>query len=166
MTTYHFHIPIQVRYMDLDPQWHVNNAKFLSFLETARMQYLLHLGLWDGKDFFRLGLIVASVHLDYLQQPPTHTLEIVGSAGTLRWNNADGVLSVYHPNAQDWSVEKPPQGFDRNWLFLDELRNFIALARGDAQPACTLDDGVRALEIALCARESAQDGQRKVLGSA
>ena len=52
--------------MDLDPQWHVNNAKFLSFLETARMEYLLHLGLWDGKDFFRLGLIVASVHLDYL----------------------------------------------------------------------------------------------------
>ncbi len=66
MTTFNFHIPIQIRYMDLDPQWHVNNAKFLSYLENARMEYLLHLGLWDGKDFFRLGLIVASVHLDYL----------------------------------------------------------------------------------------------------
>lgn len=52
--------------MDLDPQWHVNNAKFLSYLENARMEYLIHLGLWDGKDFFQLGLIVASVHLDYL----------------------------------------------------------------------------------------------------
>ncbi len=66
MTTYKFYLPIQIRYMDLDPQWHVNNAKFLSYLETARMEYLLHLGLWDGKDFFRLGLIVASVQLDYL----------------------------------------------------------------------------------------------------
>jgi len=68
MTNFNFYHPISIRYMDLDPQWHVNNAKFLSFLETARMEYLLKLGLWDGKDFFKLGLIFASVHLDYLAQ--------------------------------------------------------------------------------------------------
>jgi predicted dehydrogenase len=113
---------------------------------------------------FRSGA-VGSVHLDYLQQPSTHMLEIIGSAGTLRWNNADGALSLYRPGRQDWVVEMPPQGFDRNWLFLDELRNFIAMARGEAQPACSLEDGIRALEIALCARESATDGQRKVLRS-
>jgi predicted dehydrogenase len=108
---------------------------------------------------------VGSVHLDYLQQPPTHTLEIVGSAGSLRWNNADGALSLFRPGAPDWEVEKPPEGFERNWLFLDEMRNFIGMARGEAEPACTFEDGIRALEIALCARDSARDGQRKVLRS-
>ncbi len=114
---------------------------------------------------------VGSVHLDYLQQPATHTLEIVGSAGTLRWNNADGELRVYRPGSAEWQVERPPEGFERNVLFLDEMRSFIALARGETSPsdlnrAATLEDGIRALEIALCARESAADGQLKVLKAA
>lgn len=106
---------------------------------------------------------VGSVHLDYLQQPAMHTLDVVCSSGTLRWNNADGLLSVFRGGGQDWETEAPPEGFDRNWLFLDEMRNFIAAARGEAEPACTLQDGIRALEIAVRARESAADGQRKVL---
>lgn len=106
---------------------------------------------------------VGNVHLDYLQQPPAHTLEIIGSAGTLCWNNADGALSVYYPETQAWAVEMPPEGFERNWLFLEEMRNFLAVARREAAPACTLDDGIRALEIAVAARESAADGKRKQL---
>ena len=66
MVGYHFLIPIQIRYGDLDPQGHVNNSRFLTYLEQARFEYLLHLGLWDGKSFFEVGLIVADVHLSYL----------------------------------------------------------------------------------------------------
>ena len=66
MPEFRFHLPIEVRYGDLDPQWHVNNARYLSFLEQARMSYLVHLGLWDGQDFNRLGLIVADIHISYL----------------------------------------------------------------------------------------------------
>lgn len=61
-----FSIPIQIRYGDLDPQWHVNNARFLTFFEHARLSYLIHLGLFDGEDFANLGLIVADVHIAYL----------------------------------------------------------------------------------------------------
>ena len=106
---------------------------------------------------------VGSVHLDYLQQPPTHTLEIIGSAGTLRWDNASGALAVYRADAQAWEETAPPEGFERNWLFLDEMRNFLSMARGEQKPACSLQDGIRALEIAVRARESAADGQRKDL---
>jgi predicted dehydrogenase len=107
--------------------------------------------------------VLGSVHLDYVQQPGAHTLEIIGSAGSLRWDNADGVLSVYDPAAQTWQAHAPAEGFDRNWLFMDEMRNFLAMARGEAQPACTLADGIRALQIATAARESSQDGQLKRL---
>jgi predicted dehydrogenase len=107
-----------------------------------------------------------SVHLDYLQQPPVHTLEIIGTAGTLRWNNADGSLAIYRPGAADWQVELPPDGFERNWLFLEEMRNFIAVARGEAEPFCTLDDGIQALQIALQARAAVQDGLPKKLTAA
>jgi acyl-CoA thioester hydrolase len=66
MDEYKFKLPIQLRYSDLDPQWHVNNVRTLSFLEHARFAYLMELGLFDGKSFFDLGLIVADVHLAYL----------------------------------------------------------------------------------------------------
>ena len=66
MADFHFHIPLEVRYGDLDPQWHVNNVRYLSYLEQGRLAYLVHLGLWDGQDFNRLGMIVADVHIAYL----------------------------------------------------------------------------------------------------
>ena len=65
MTAYRYYYPIQVRYGDLDPQWHVNNARFLTLFEQARVSYLMHLGLFDGRSFFDLGVIVADAHIAY-----------------------------------------------------------------------------------------------------
>ncbi|MBI4926597.1 MAG: Gfo/Idh/MocA family oxidoreductase [Anaerolineae bacterium] len=93
-----------------------------------------------------------TLHLDYLQQPAAHTLEIIGTGGTLRWNNADASLTLHTPEDLDGRVFAPPQGFERNWLFLDEMRHFLAVARDEVVPLCSLEDGVRALELALTAR--------------
>ena len=65
MNSFNFYYPLQVRYEDLDPQWHVNNAHFVMFLEQTRFAYLTRTGLFDGKSFFDLGLIVADVHVVY-----------------------------------------------------------------------------------------------------
>lgn len=65
MSDFRFQYSIQVRYSDLDPQWHVNNASYLGYLEQARMAYLLELGLWDGKSFFDIGLIIGDIHIRY-----------------------------------------------------------------------------------------------------
>lgn len=65
MDQYRFYFPVQVRWMDLDTQWHVNNARFLSFFESARLEYLVKLGLFDNRSFHDLKLIVADVHIAY-----------------------------------------------------------------------------------------------------
>jgi acyl-CoA thioester hydrolase len=65
MADFRFYSPIEVRYGDLDPQGHVNNAAFLTYLEQARVNYILQLGLWDGKSFLGIGFILARVELDY-----------------------------------------------------------------------------------------------------
>ncbi len=71
MADFHFYHPTEVRYGDLDPQGHVNNAKYLTYFEQARVYYLIHLGLF-GKDqsFMEIGLIVADIHIAY--HAPTH----------------------------------------------------------------------------------------------
>ena len=66
MAEFKFSKQIDVRYGDLDPQWHVNNVHFLIFLEHTRLNYLMNLNLFDGKSFFDLGLIVADIHISYL----------------------------------------------------------------------------------------------------
>jgi acyl-CoA thioester hydrolase len=66
MAQFNFYLPLQVRYGDLDPQWHVNNAHTVTFIEQSRIAYLLALNLWDGKSFLDLPMIVADVHVTYL----------------------------------------------------------------------------------------------------
>ncbi len=101
--------------------------------------------------------VVAHVHLDFVQRPSEHWLRITGQRGTIRWDSADGAAHCYRAETKIWEVVNPPAGFERNALFVDELRHFIACIEGREQPVCTLDDGIRALEIALAVRRSATE---------
>lgn len=65
MSGFHHILPITVRYSDIDAQGHVNNTRFGTYIESGRLAYIQNLGLWDGKDFRNLGLIVADVHIAY-----------------------------------------------------------------------------------------------------
>ena len=62
-----FYHPIIVRYADLDPQQHVNNAAYLTYLESARMGYYSESELWNGQSVREIGMVVASIHIDYLK---------------------------------------------------------------------------------------------------
>jgi predicted dehydrogenase len=131
------------------------------------------LELTGVEDVAEIGLKFASgaiggVHVNYFQRPPVHRLEIVGTAGTLRWDNADGLLTHYRlPDAfGTWAaqsgaavVEQYPlaAGWERNDLFLAQTRHFLQVAAGTAAPICTLEDGIRALELALAARKSSAE---------
>jgi acyl-CoA thioester hydrolase len=66
MNDFHFFTPVEIRYSDLDPQWHVNHARILSLMEHARTRYLINLGLFDGLTFSRFPTIVANINITYL----------------------------------------------------------------------------------------------------
>ena len=67
MSAYHFSHPIEVRYGDLDPQGHVNNAKYLTYMEQARVAYIRYLGVWKGDSFLDIGIILAEVRVTFLK---------------------------------------------------------------------------------------------------
>lgn len=133
----------------------------------------------DVEDVAEIGLkfaggAVGAVHVNYFQRPPVHRLEIAGTNGTLRWDNADGTLHLYHLLAPfgSYSDQPPPsvmesfpapEGFDRNQLFIEQTRHFFEVVRGDAEPRCSLEDGIRALEMALAAKESQSTGRAILL---
>ncbi|MEW6569007.1 MAG: thioesterase family protein [Chloroflexota bacterium] len=65
MSDFRFSHAIEVRYADIDAQGHVNNVVYFTYMEQARARYLEHLGLWDGKDFNALGIILAEASCTY-----------------------------------------------------------------------------------------------------
>ena len=129
----------------------------------------------DVEDAAEIGLkftsgAIGGVHVNYFQRPPVHRLEIVGTNGTLRWDNADGVIHLHQlpapfgsysdqPPAPVLETFSPPEGFERNQLFVAQTRHFMDVVRGEAEPVCSLQDGVMALRLALAAYESQRDGR-------
>ena len=101
MTKFKFTYPISVRYSDLDPQWHVNNGRFLAYCETARFQYIRKLGLFKGNNFTELPFIVADVHVSFKSPIEPHD-EVVVSMGVTKIG-IKSVLMEYEVTTPDGS---------------------------------------------------------------
>jgi predicted dehydrogenase len=104
---------------------------------------------------------LARVHLDYFQRPPVHTLKIDGDAGsatldfhaqTLTWQTVEGVRTV----------DAVPAGFERNTMFVDEMRHFLTAVQRRLPTDIPLADGVAVLDIAMQAKASAQETRSDV----
>jgi len=68
MSDTRFYHPVEVRYGDLDPQGHVNNAKHLTYFEQARVAYMIELGLFTkDQSFMKIGMILADIHITYFE---------------------------------------------------------------------------------------------------
>lgn len=65
---------VEVRFHDLDALGHVNNARYLNFLEQARLRYAQDILGWDGT-LATLSLIIANVTIDY--KLPIHLGDMV-----------------------------------------------------------------------------------------
>jgi acyl-CoA thioester hydrolase len=63
MEGYRFTLPREVEFRDVDAADHVNNAVYLTYLETARIRYLTEV---LGADFaYQLSVILAHVTVDF-----------------------------------------------------------------------------------------------------
>jgi len=107
--------------------------------------------------------LIANVQLDYLRRPPAHSLEIIGSEGSIQWDGLSGHVRWYDAKDDRRNELPPPEEFERNTMFMDEMRHFLAVVAGDEQPACGINDGMRALEIVEAVHESANSGFKVAL---
>lgn len=127
---------------------------------SALTQYVSDLEL-DVEDLaeiildFGIGCI-GSVHLDYFQRPASHWMTINFENGQLHWDNETGVAKVYSVEDDRWALIEPPQGFERNDLFLVEMHHFIALLMGQVESRCSLEEGVRSLALTEAVHKSAR----------
>jgi predicted dehydrogenase len=94
------------------------------------------------------------VHLNFIQQPADHRITIVGTRGTVTWNQVDHAARLFTAASGQWLVSLPPDAFERNTMFLDEMRHFLACVHGDASSRCDLTDGIASLRVVHQAKAS------------
>jgi predicted dehydrogenase len=98
------------------------------------------------------------VQLDYIQKPPMRRCEIVGDNGKFALDLIACETTLYTNNLAEPERTRI-EHFDRNQLFLDELKHFLKCVETRQQPMVTLRDGAESLRIALAAKESIATGQ-------
>jgi predicted dehydrogenase len=103
--------------------------------------------------------VVAQVHLDHWGQPPVHRLEISCTDGAVHWDWLSGDYRVWNVADSAWRAETLAGADERNDLFVAEAAHFLDVVAGRAQPACTLDDGIRAVEITAAIERSDASGE-------
>lgn len=132
----------------------------------------------DVEDTAKIGLrfesgSLGSLHLDFTQQPPEHYFTIIGTKGTLKWNLADGAVHIYRASAEslsistgsgisaggEWEIYPIEESWERNSMFLEQMRHFVSVVRGDLEPICTLDDGIRVQQLVQAVHESNATGR-------
>jgi acyl-CoA thioester hydrolase len=60
--------PVRVRWADVDSMGHVNNAKYFTYCESARMSYFAAVGLEAFRQGGRFGPALAAANLNFRRQ--------------------------------------------------------------------------------------------------
>jgi predicted dehydrogenase len=97
------------------------------------------------------------LHQDLLQRPPARSYEVVGEEGKLVWDYYGGRLEVLR--AGELPEVRRFDGLERNQLFLDELRHFLACLDGAEQPIVDARAGADSLRMAVAAKRSLETGE-------
>jgi predicted dehydrogenase len=98
------------------------------------------------------------LHQDYIQSPPSRGCEIVGDRGKF-------VMDLVSPSVARYDREGKLvqftrfETFERNELYLDEIRHFLECIETRAKPVVDLNDGMWSLQMALAAKESIATGR-------
>lgn len=106
----------------------------------------------DGLLGFANGM-VGAVHLDYVEPVGTRTVHVVGTGGSLRLDAGRHEI-VLRTAGTDHErryayPENASAGLGR------QLQHLLAVARGEVEPAVSLDDGLAALAVTEAVRASA-----------
>jgi len=103
---------------------------------------------------------LASVHVDFARRPPRRSIELVGEQGVLRWEYDEGRVLHYAPATRQWRIEEGDRRFERNAMYLAELRHFVSCARGEIErPLIDGEQGAAVLAIALAGLRSSATGR-------
>lgn len=98
-----------------------------------------------------------SLHMDYIQQPPSRKCKIIGELGEITMDLSGLKVIVEKPGKENEIHDFI--SLERNELFVNEIDHFFECIANRQQPVVTLKDGYNSLRIALAIKESIETGR-------
>ncbi len=109
---------------------------------------------------------LVEIHMNYLERPARRGFVIIGEDGAMEWEGTEGLLIVRSRDAEAPQTFSPPTAFERNDMFLDEMRHVLAvLAGAEPNDRIPLAAGRDALAVVEAARRSARTRRSVRLGA-
>ncbi len=102
-----------------------------------------------------------NLHMCFVQQPPSRLCQINGTKGALRWDGSNKI-GLYDASKKEWEY-RTFEDFEREDMFVSQLKHFLACLEGKEKPLISLDDGMNSLRIALSAKKSMESGGQVVM---
>lgn len=102
--------------------------------------------------------LTVSVHMDFLQRAPVRTCKVIGVHGTLVWDILNNKI-VLNSSINEQKVLFDDIKYDRNEMYLEQLRHFSEVVAGDTSPAISVNDGLEILRLIEAMKTSALLGQ-------
>ena len=65
---------------------------------------------------------------------------------------------IFYADPREKTRLSPPKGFERNSMFLDEMRHFLRLCKGETLDYCSLNDGIRVQQMVETIKRSNEAG--------
>ncbi len=107
--------------------------------------------------------IPVHLHQDYVQRPPSRTCQVIGDEGKILVDFRN--LCVKHfDGGGSLAAETSFATLQRNQLFLDEMKHFLACIERRELPLVSVHDGAQSLRIALAVKQSLATRQPVDLG--
>jgi predicted dehydrogenase len=103
--------------------------------------------------------VAANVHLDYLQRTYRRSCELIGEEGVIVWDYIAQVVNLYGKADRHVEVFLENINVERNQMFVDEMKHFVACIQGEEKPALDASEGRAVLGIAIAAKISAREGR-------
>lgn len=91
------------------------------------------------------------VHSDFMQFPPVRKCKVIGSKGYIEIDLINNIV-IQFVNDKVYKTEY--KEFERNDMFIEELKLFINCIETSNTSDCSLDNGVQTLKIALATLNS------------
>jgi len=101
--------------------------------------------------------ILVELHMDYLQKPPSRSLEIIGTKGKITWDYFKGEIKIYDNKKDIWTTIKE-EGFNRNQMYEDEIKHFLNCIKEKEKPRITYKDISDVMKIVDAVKKSASNG--------
>jgi predicted dehydrogenase len=103
-------------------------------------------------------VLPVTILTDFLQSPPVRTCNIIGENGRIFLDLIDNNISLTKREMEKTEYHDY-KDFNRNQLFIDELKHFLDAVSGKIEPIVNIKTGLASLRMALAARKSIETGE-------